>query len=208
VWRRLRPAGRRRRRSRGDSCAADIRQKAYYRHVVTGVVAVALRPHSDDLRLQRHSWSPVNQDLISRSRAAASRTTATRHEPSTDPDEVGIRRPSLSTTTVEGRAVREVLLDSFADWNVSTTRSRARARAAPGQRVLRAAFLFFEEHPEFVRLVRWEALEGGDPREELAVLSRPLFDGARRSSEARWTRATAPLATASSAHATAGCSRT
>jgi AcrR family transcriptional regulator len=45
------------------------------------------------------------------------------------------------------------------------------------ERMLRAAFTFFENNPDFVRLARWEALDGGPMlREQLAVLLRPLFD--------------------------------
>jgi AcrR family transcriptional regulator len=70
-------------------------------------------------------------------------------------------------------------MDSFADWLklVDNAIEGPREGWAQVERMLRAAFVFFEEHPEFVRLVRWEALEGGPIlREELAVLLRPLFD--------------------------------
>jgi hypothetical protein len=42
---------------------------------------------------------------------------------------------------------------------------------------MRAAFRFFEEHPDFVRLVRREALDGGPIlSEELALVLRPMFE--------------------------------
>jgi len=95
-------------------------------------------------------------------------------------DEVGIRRPSLLHHFPSKDALyRAVVLDSFADWValVDNAIEGPREGWAQVERMLRAAFIFFEEHPEFVRLVRWEALQGGPIlREELAVLLRPLFD--------------------------------
>jgi TetR/AcrR family transcriptional regulator len=95
-------------------------------------------------------------------------------------EEVGIRRPSLLHHFASKEALyKAVVLDSFTDWvdlvDAATTDTRAGWQQV--ERVLRAAFRFFEEHPEFVRLVRWEALEGGRfLQQELAVLLKPLFD--------------------------------
>jgi AcrR family transcriptional regulator len=74
---------------------------------------------------------------------------------------------------------REVLTESFGDWSALVDQATEGTREGWPQveRMLRAAFRFFEERPEFVRLVRWEALDGGPfLREELTVLLRPLFE--------------------------------
>jgi AcrR family transcriptional regulator len=95
-------------------------------------------------------------------------------------DEVGIRRPSLLHHFPSKEALyRSVLFESFGAWIALV--DQAIEEPAEGwprvARVLRAAFRFFEERPEFVRLVRWEALDGGPIlRDELAVILRPLFE--------------------------------
>ena len=95
-------------------------------------------------------------------------------------DEVGIRRPSLLHHYPSKEALyRAVLLDSFAGWSslVEEAIEGPREGWPQVERVLRAAFRFFEERPDFVRLVRWEALEGGPIlREVLSELLKPLFD--------------------------------
>jgi AcrR family transcriptional regulator len=95
-------------------------------------------------------------------------------------DEVGIRRPSLLHHFPSKETLyRAVLLDSLADWLALVEEAVAKPeRGWPKvERVLRAAFQFFEDHSEFVRLARWEALEGGPMlSQELAATLRPLFE--------------------------------
>ena len=104
-------------------------------------------------------------------------------------EEVGIRTPSLFHHFPSKLALyRAVLLDAFDDWfalmELATgpaaggTLPVEQSRGWPQvEAVVRTAFRFFVERPDFVRLARWEALEGGTVLvEELATVLRPLFE--------------------------------
>ncbi len=95
-------------------------------------------------------------------------------------EEVVIRKPSLlHHFSTKETLYRAVLLESFVDWVDLVEEATAGPKEGWGQveRVMRAAFRFFEEHPEFVQLVRREALDGGPILEaELTMLLKPLFE--------------------------------
>jgi AcrR family transcriptional regulator len=98
-------------------------------------------------------------------------------------DEVGIRRPSLLHHFPSKETLyRAVVLDSFSDWfELVDEATGAVDRGWPQvEKVVRAAFQFFEERPDFVRLARREMIDGGPIlAEELGAALRPLFEKAR-----------------------------
>jgi len=98
---------------------------------------------------------------------------------------VGIRRPSLlHHFASKEQLYREVVGTTLTDWLLRVSSAVESARGQDGwamvDHVLTAAFGFFQENPEFVRLVRREQLAGTGPfSEELVALLRPLMARAK-----------------------------
>ena len=96
-------------------------------------------------------------------------------------DDVGIRRPSILHHFPSKEAIyRAVLKQLVDDWGTLVIKAVQDPEKGWDQieRVLAAAFEFFEHNTEFVRLVRREAIAGGPFFDEIATTLQPLFDQA------------------------------
>ncbi len=93
---------------------------------------------------------------------------------------VGIRRPSLLHHVASKEALyQEVFERLLSDWferlaGAITSPQRGWSKV---ELVLRAGFRFFADNPEYVRMVRREAIDGGEHLAiDLASVLRPMFD--------------------------------
>ena len=95
-------------------------------------------------------------------------------------EEVGIRRASLFHYFANKESLyREVFEQALEEWYTRVEEAVAEVNGVGWDQVefvIRAGFQFFKENPEFVRMVRWEALaDAGQARIDLGAALQPLF---------------------------------
>ncbi|MGE3621585.1 MAG: TetR/AcrR family transcriptional regulator [Acidimicrobiia bacterium] len=96
---------------------------------------------------------------------------------------VGIRRPSLLHHFASKEAIyREIFERSLSDWMVrveAAVGEEPEAGWSKADHVVTAAWNFFKENPDFVRIMRREALDGkGHLGVDLGEVLKPFFDRA------------------------------